>query len=318
MQIPPDASLDVEEGTELLAKWEWLVAWALLEYDFSEACELHHNSMPEQGWSLYFESFARACFAKRERSIEWHHGSEHGQTPQRTPAYEIDSPSCIAGGAWAMERALTDQARLLAHWLDRRHQRPSRYAHAARRALDELLPTSAAPFVAVHWRRGDVFLPNNPTQRGWELPNLLRLAREHAWACLSEWTGTGANATSSGLGLYVMHDTRIDDAQIEWNGLIPRPDAAGLLGEAYVGSIDGLLLDQEIALQSTLFVGNAASGVSQWVFHRRRAAGKYSLEISSDGASLVQLASERGVGRACGHVKCGHACPGAARVLAVS
>ena len=63
--------------------------------------------------------------------------------------------------------------------------------------------------------------------------------------------------------------------------MLSRVDPRRLLGHRYVGDIDLVLLEQEIILQSTLFVGNEASGISKWIIARRRAAGDVSLAVAA-------------------------------------
>ena len=296
MSHPPASMPAWDDVDGLMSNWEWLVANALLSHDFKTACEFHAGHASD--WRKGFQLMAQACFAKRERTLAWLDGATASQLPSGTQPNHVGSPTCIVGGAWAMERALPDSGRRLARELERVYRHPVRYAHAASRALP---PTSKRASLTLHWRRGDAFLNNHPQQQGWKLRRLLQLAFKYAESCIPGWARSSADAGSSPPA-YIMHDEgdELDRSMTKMdNRILPPVDAPALLGTDYVGSIDRLLIEEEVALQSTLFVGNPASGISRWIFDRRQAEGKHSVAVSSTGMGFVH--PQDGAPLRCGH-----------------
>jgi hypothetical protein len=266
---------DIDLG--VMYHWQWAVQRALLMYDFNPRCEMYDTTshrVSNYSWERLFVHKAQTCFAHHERDLEWIDATKldgRAASGANSKICQSTKALCITGGTWSVQRLLGPDSRLLNQRLLLLHHHPAHYQVAAQHALAEH-HINDANLIVVHWRRGDVWLNNHPEQRGWTLQILVAFAVDG----YHKLKGLRNNGSVEPPALYVMTDVPIDAQQVDMlhGKLIPPISAQQLLTRSYVGGIDDMLIEQEIALHATLFVGHKASSVSQWVVDKRRMEDK--------------------------------------------
>ena len=316
---PPSSMHNLLGDNQLWQHWMWFTPMALLWYNFSADCEtLAYQARQGRRYARWEDGFAvkmHACFSGMPRVVRWaplsvattegvvekrDYVREVNSTDSRTcRSGPVDAPLCFAGGSWLVQQALLPSGQALVQRLTAHYRHSPRYMEAARRYITQaLVGTNSSPhssLIVIHWRRGD-FLADHPDQQEWTLPRTIAAAQRYLRNRTSD-RGHGeehgeAHAHGGGLAdatppaVYVMWggSSPEDDPPFDHSDVImlPRADARQLLGNHYVGDIDLVLLEQEIALQSTVFVGNEASGISKWILARRcRVAISFPREIST-------------------------------------
>ena len=257
----------LREGTRCVRNgreyWRWEAA-AMMMGPFGSSCEADMSS-----WSD--SERARRC--PLAPASTWTSASGTAHMAHRVANCEHrGGPLCVTGWSNHVARFLRVENAHVEN-LMRKFRFAPRYGHAAARVAAG--SGTAVRVIAVHWRRLTHFLDLHPSLRSMTLSSVLQCASAHAMrlfpACDSK--PHPASGPTAGCVLFLATDLSQDEvAKAAASSPLPlaKPlDYRRLMGDAYLGAVDHVIVDMLVARDSDLLIYTPSSRISEWAVARR-------------------------------------------------